>query len=320
MDTHAEAQALSETYDGERGFIIEAESAKKEEASDDPVQILAFSCPVDHGGSSVFVQGWTRPQSEQPPVIFVHDLGENVELYTTAAELLVRQGFNVFSFDQRGHGRSSPLTNQVVRFQDLVNDLLQVVAWIRHKSQRRMPFLIGQGVGALVLMHFQKAYPQYSQRCILLAPTIQEQTVLPLFSRLLISGMAQFIPAARLPQFFLPYFLPLSDESRERGLEHKLLITARFAQELLQAIRKAAQVFSSLNQTNLVICPIDDPLYSSVRLQKLIDHHPCSSSLEIWNLGGISSQVLTRDGDGLEHLFEVLVPWMRDKSARASTL
>ncbi len=288
--------------------------------SDEPAQHLAFSCPIDHAGSSVYVQGWARPHSEQPPVIFVHDLGENVELYAAAASLFVRNGFNVFGFDLRGHGRSMALTGDVLRFQDLVNDLLQVVAWIRHKSQRRMPFLVGQGVGALILMHFQKSYPQYAQRCMLLAPIVQEQTVLPFFSRVLVSGMAQLFPGTRLPRSLLPYFLPVSDEGMERGLTSALVITARFAQELLQSIRNVSAIFKTLNNSNLIICPIDDSLYSSARLHKLIDQHPKATGIQVCEVKGISSRALTSDPDELERLFQVLLPWMHTQCSLKPTL
>jgi len=290
-----------------------------EDISDEPAQNLAFSCPIDHDGSSVYVQGWARPHSDQPPVIFVHDLGENVELYAGAAGLLVKNGFNVFGFDLRGHGRSMALTGDVLRFQDLVNDLLQVVAWIRHKSQRKKPFLIGQGVGALILMHFQKTYPQYAQSCLLLAPILQEQTVLPFFSRLLVSGMAQLFPGTRVPRFLLPYFLPLSDESKERGLDAALVITARFAQELLQAIRTVEALFKSLDSNILFICPIDDLIYNSALLHKLVGQNTNRAQLEICEVQGISAHALSSDPEELERLFQVLLPWMRSRCEMSAT-
>jgi alpha-beta hydrolase superfamily lysophospholipase len=290
-----------------------------EEENDEPAQHLAFSCPIDHEGSSVYVQGWARPHNEQPPVIFVHDLGENVELYADAAGVLVRNGFNVFGFDLRGHGRSMALTGDVLRFQDLVKDLLQVVAWIRYKSQRKKPFLIGQGVGALILMHFQTAYPQYVQRCLLLSPILQEQTVLPFFSRLLVSSMAQLFPGARVPRFLLPYFLPLSDESKERGLDATLVITARFAEELLQAIRSVADVFKTIDANVLFICPTDDVFYNNALLHKLVSQNKNPTQLEIVEVSGISSHALSGDPEELERLFAVLLPWMRERCEISAT-
>jgi|GEM_PF-856344 pimeloyl-ACP methyl ester carboxylesterase len=286
----------------------------------EPEQNLAFSCPVDHAGTAVYVQGWARMHSEWPPVIFVHDLGENVELYDTAARFLGQQGFNTYSFDMRGHGRSTPLAGRMLDFKDLVNDLLQVVAWIRYKSQRRTPFLISQGVGALLLLHFQKAYPQYTQSCILLAPVFQDHAALPLFSRSLIHIMALLAPRGRLPRFLLPYFLPMSDDAQLRGSESALMISAGFAHELLGAIRSAPDYLQSIVGRNLIVNPIDDSFFNSSRLRDLIAAQNREAYLEVLELPGISAQALTHDADEVGRLLSVLIPWMQQNSTRTPAI
>ncbi len=282
----------------------------------EPEHNMAFSCPVDHAGIVVYVQGWARVHSEWPPVIFVHDLGENVELYEPAAKFLLRRGFNTFSFDMRGHGRSSPLAGKMVSFDDLVSDLLQVIAWIRYKSQRRTPFLIGQGVGALLLLHFQKTYPQHAPHCILLAPVYQEHTALPAYSRALIHTMAVLAPQARLPRFLLPYFLPMSDDMNLRGSDGALMISAGFAQELLQAIRAAMPTIQELQGKNLIVCPLDDTFYNSRRLRELIAYHAKPGCLEIAEVPGISAQAITHDENELTAFLQVVIPWMQNHSKR----
>lgn len=286
----------------------------------EPEQNMAFSCPVDHSGTAVYVQGWARLHSEWPPVIFVHDLGENVELYENAAKVLLGQGFNTFSFDMRGHGRSTPLAGKMVSFDDLVSDLLQVVSWIRYKSQRRMPFLIGQGVGALILLHFQKTYPQYAQHCVLLAPVFQEQTALPLLSRMLIHIMAVLAPGARLPRFLLPYFLPLSDDANLRGSVRTVMISAGFAHELLQAIRGATAAMQAIRGKNLIVCPVDDTFYNSARLLEQVRAHPDAASFEVCELSGISAQAMTHDPAEVARLFQALIPWMQAQVHRTPAI
>lgn len=274
----------------------------------EPLQHLSFSCPVDHAGSTVHVQGWMKIASELPPVIFVHDLGENSNLYAPAARTLARFGFNTYCFDLRGHGRSAPLEGKVVRFEDLVSDLLQVVAWIRYKSVRKKPFLIGQGVGALVLMHFQKFYPQYCSRCVMLAPVFEEQTALPFVNRLFLHGMAQLSPKTRIPATLLPYFLPMSDESNLRA--DSLFFSARFTHDLMMAIRESTNTFFDVTTPNLIACPSDDTLYNGERLRRLVGQHPHRDVFVFEEVPGISSQAFTRDADEAERLLEVVCPWL----------
>ncbi len=276
---------------------------------------LAFSCPVDHEGTAVYVQGWARAQSDYSPVIFVHDLAENVELYEPAAKLLNKSGINAFSFDMRGHGRTSPLAGKMLSFSDLIKDLLQVVAWIRYKSDRKKPILIGQGAGALLLLYFQRTYPQYAKACVILAPVFQEQSALPLLSRLLIQTMALLAPSARLPRFLLPYFLPMSDDVHLRGSNTTLMISARFAQEMLQAVNDADTVFPSIETLNLLVCPVDDSFYNTTRLEELIRRLGQANAFELLELTHISAQALTRDQDELEILMKVLIPWIQKHSA-----
>ncbi len=277
---------------------------------------LAFSCPVDHQGTAVYVQGWARAQSDFAPVIFVHDLAENVEFYEPAARLLVEQGINAFSFDMRGHGRTTPLAGKMLSFSDLMKDLLQVVAWIRYKSDRRKPILIGQGAGALLLLYFQRAHPYYSEACVILAPVFQEQSALPFFSRVLIRTMALLAPNASLPRFVLPYFLPMSDDVPLRDSKARLLISARFAQELLEAVHDVDRLFPSIETLNLLVCPIEDTFYNTARLQDLIRKLGQASAFELLELPKISAQALTRDPSELELLMAELIPWIQKHSPK----
>lgn len=284
----------------------------------EPLQHLSFSCPVDHAGSTVHVQGWMKIASELPPVIFVHDLGENSDLYAQDARILARFGFNTYSFDMRGHGRSTPLENKVLRFDDLVQDLLQVVAWIRYKSQRKKPFLIGQGVGALVLMHFQKYYPQFCSRCVMLAPVFEEQTALPFINRLFLRGMANLSPKTRLPATLLPYFLPMSDESHLRA--DRLFFSSRFTYDLMMAIRSSTETFFDVTTPNMIVCPNDDSLYNAERLRRLVGQHPHRDVFVFEEVSDISSQAFTRDVDEAERLLTVVSPWLLEICPPSSLL
>lgn len=271
-------------------------------------QHLSFSCPVDHSGAAVHVQGWAGLHSEFPPVILVHDLGENSDFYAPAARILANQGFQVYCYDMRGHGRSSPLDNKSLGFVDLIQDLLQVVAWIRYKSGRRKPFLIAQGMGALVVLHFQKLYPQYCTRSILIAPTFEEQTALPFLSRVFLKTLAQVLPSATLPTTLLPYFLPMSDEASEKA--SSLLVNARFAYDLREAVRNAATTFLDVSSPNLIGCPIDDVVYNREHLRKLVAQHPFNDMLSYREIDGIGANALCGDIEEVHKALAVIIPWM----------
>src|SRR5690606_5848236 len=113
------------------------------------VRNLVYICPVDHVGTSVFVKGWVVPGSRQHPIVLVHDLGETVYMMGGLATKLAEAGYSVYSFDQRGHGQSGRRLGHIPGFNQLALDLLQVVAWVKHKEGGRKPVIVGQGLGAL---------------------------------------------------------------------------------------------------------------------------------------------------------------------------
>ncbi len=299
------------TEDGARAkesFVPSAISRFDEDDEREAEQHLSFSCPVDHTGASVHIQGWAGIHSEFPPVILVHDLGENSDFYAPAARTLARHGFQAYCYDMRGHGRSSNLDNKSLGFHNLIQDLLQVVAWIRYKSNRKKPILIAQGLGALVVLHFQKLYPQYCTRSILLAPTFEEQTALPYFSRLFLKSMAQILPWAVLPTTLLPYFLPMSDEASQKA--SSLEMNARFAYDLREAVRNAAQTFLGVSSPNLIACPVNDAVYNCADLKKLVEKHPFHDLLSFREIEGIGANALCGDPHEVQKSLEVIIPWM----------
>lgn len=289
-------------------FVARSISQFDEEETHASEQRLSFSCPVDHQGSAVHVQGWAGIHSEFPPVILVHDLGETSDFYAPAARTLANHGFQAYCYDMRGHGRSSPIDNKSLGFNDLIQDLLQVVAWIRYKSGRRKPFLIAQGMGALVVLHFQKLYPQYCTRSILIAPTFEEQTALPFLSRVFLKTMAQVLPWATLPSTLLPYFLPMSDEASLKA--SSLELNARFAYDLREAVRNAATTFLDVSSPNLIGCPVNDTLYNCEHLRKLVAKHPFHDVLSYREIDGIGANALCGDPHEVAKALAVIIPWM----------
>ncbi|MBC7659570.1 MAG: hypothetical protein H7249_07665, partial [Chitinophagaceae bacterium] len=92
---------LSHGEEGQRSseiFVPSPISSFDEDDTRATEQHLSFSCPVDHSGAAVHVQGWAGIHSEFPPVILVHDLGENSDFYAPAARILADRGFQAYCY------------------------------------------------------------------------------------------------------------------------------------------------------------------------------------------------------------------------------
>ncbi len=112
---------------------------------------------TDYDGKKYFT-GWAgldlffderRPDdTDRASVIIVHGYAEHSGRYSAVADMLVEEGFSVFFYDQRGHGRSEGVRADVLRFADYVRDLTTFVDYVRERSNGHKVFAVAHSTGA----------------------------------------------------------------------------------------------------------------------------------------------------------------------------
>ena len=96
---------------------------------------------------------WMKPSPEIPRrerlVVQMHGNAENMSTHFRYVAWLVREGYDVLSFDYRGYGQS---TQQPPTQLGLIADACHVMQWIAQQAQlQKMPvFIIGQSLGGAV--------------------------------------------------------------------------------------------------------------------------------------------------------------------------
>ncbi len=273
-------------------------------------QNMVFTIPVDHEGTAVYIKGWTVANSDKPPIVIVHDLGENISLYRLAAKTLGDQGYSVFGFDLRGHGRSGRFLGHIPHFDTLVKDLLQVVAWIRYKSNRRVPILISQGMGALISIYFQNTHPDMVQANILIAPVLDNRMRMPFVQRVLVRTLAELLPRVRLPRTLVPRFITRFPSDATLSSEIYRGITANFAKELMNAVNEAAEAFHQYAAKSLIIVPADASIFDFSFIEGLLKNHPHAENLKVVCLEGINIQPLSSGEAELAIVMQEILPWL----------
>lgn len=113
-------------------------------------------------------------------VIIVHGLSEFSRKYYEMATYFLNQGYNVFLFDQRCHGFSDRLTDQidlihVDRFSDYVADLERYIDTVVLPTEQKPLYIYSHSMGGAVTALYLAKHPGMIQKAVLLAPLVEPQ-------------------------------------------------------------------------------------------------------------------------------------------------
>jgi len=115
------------------------------------------------------VHQWNNDKKPKGTICIIHGLGEHQGRYEHIAKFYVENGFQVYSYDQRGHGKSEGKRGHSPGLNHNLDDLERVIKTIPHHHL----FLYGHSFGGNVLANFLlRKQPTYLKGAILSAPWI----------------------------------------------------------------------------------------------------------------------------------------------------
>lgn len=302
-----------ESADGEN--LPSGEALEETAESQEELQTYVYMIPVDHNGTSLYLKGWVPSEAVHPPVVVIHDLGENIGMYASFAQKMAQRGYPVFGFDLRGHGRSGRLMGHVPSFDALVTDLLQICSWVKYKSDRQPPVIIAQGVGALVAMFFKCKFPSYASRCILMAPILSETPPLSPVYRALLMALAEIMPRFRLPRSATPQFIPVTE--LDDGEHRFQAITAHYAREVFHALNIAKATLHGLQGEFLMILPQQDVTYDFAAARELAREPGEHVKIDLLELGNIGLKPMIRNQE-IDVALDSICLWLEEDNSESN--
>ena len=137
------------------------------------------------------------PDDDAPraAIVIVHGLGEHVGRYDALATRMVRAGYAVHGYDQRGHGYAQGPRAQVRRFEDLIGDLAQFVATVRAWHPEAPLVLFGHSMGGVVAVRALQTGAVRAELLVLSSPALRDGTDVPGWVRALVARLAQPFPS-----------------------------------------------------------------------------------------------------------------------------
>lgn len=283
---------------------------------EDHVPNVQFELEVNHRGIKVLVQGKTAVDSPYPPLVLVHDFGANLGHYQHFMHELFHAGFSVYSYDLRGHGQSAT-PGHFSYFGDLVKDLLQIAAWIRHREGGQTPVLIGHGFGCLIAMTLQQRFPKFCKGMVLLSPSIKLKFSLGKLASVMVRGLADLHPRIPLPAALTPRYYTLlnnKDLRSEEIIKQKRAtitrISAQTGKQILNALETAQSRFLRIKAPALVITGEKDPIVDYSVLPDLIKRHKRGELLTLFTLPGASHNLITENEPFAQQICDEICQWM----------
>lgn len=117
-------------------------------------------------------------ENSKGTVVVVHGLSEFTKKFYEFAYYMLNQGYNVFMYDQRCHGLSDRLTNNIElmhvdKFNDYVEDLTYFIDKIVLKTEDKPLYIYSHSMGGAISTLYIAKYPEKIKKALLSVPMFQ---------------------------------------------------------------------------------------------------------------------------------------------------
>lgn len=106
------------------------------------------------GDIQLFFQAWLPDGAPKAGLVIVHGVAEHSGRYGNLVGALVAEGFALFAYDQRGHGRSPGRRGFIRSWSEYREDLDAFLSKIHSLTGNLPIFLFGHSMGALVVLDY----------------------------------------------------------------------------------------------------------------------------------------------------------------------
>ena len=105
-------------------------------------------------GCSLYYSAWRPDDQPKAALVIVHGVGEHIDRYANLVDVLVPDGYALFGYDQRGHGRSGGRRGHINTWGEYRGDLRIFMRLVEEQTVGLPRFLYGHSMGALVVLDY----------------------------------------------------------------------------------------------------------------------------------------------------------------------
>ena len=127
----------------------------------------------------LYTQSW-YVENPKAVVAIVHGIAEHGSRYRHVGQHLAGHGYDVHTFDLRGHGRSPGHRSLFMHMDEHNEDLMHFLTWVQGQRHGHPLFLLGHSMGGLIVTYYVLTKRPLLQGVVLSAPAVKLQGVSPL--------------------------------------------------------------------------------------------------------------------------------------------
>ncbi len=118
-------------------------------------------------GHVIKLTNYVCPKRPKASILVLHGMAEHQKRYQAFAEYLVKNGFDVFLYDHRGHGTDKKLSelgffSNDNGYQLVVDDVISVSEYIEANNRASKFFLFGHSMGSIIARNVIQSYEKYN--------------------------------------------------------------------------------------------------------------------------------------------------------------
>ena len=258
---------------------------------------------------NLHVTHWYKIENSKGTLCIIHGLGEHQERYAHVAKFYSEHGFNVFTYDQRGHGKSEGKRGHSPGLEFNLDDLGRVIETI---PKNRL-FLYGHSFGGSVVANFLlRKQPNDLSGAILSSPwfeLVKEPHVIEFaLARLMNKIAPSYTQNNQLDSNFMSNDPLVCKAYREDPLVHNQ-ISVRLFSEFYEAGLWAIKNADKLSIETLLVHGADDQIVSSNGTVKFTKNNPTLTTCKIFEKTKHETH-----NDTMQHeLFKYMLNWLESK-------
>lgn len=240
---------------------------------------------IARDGQKIEAVSWI-PDHEKAIVCIVHGIGEHYRRYNEMAEYLNTQGFAVFSYDQRGHGKTEGKRGHSPSYSLLLDDVENIMKHARSTYPDLPLFLYGHSWGGNIVANFLlKRKTREIVGAILSAPWLELKLTLSPLLLSFVKFINNIYPSFTQNNRVIPDLLSKNKEEVKAYMQDPLVHARISVATYLQAYNQgkwAIENAHTLKIPTLVIHGTDDEITSLDASKKFVENASSMATFKEW--------------------------------------